>query len=166
MKKLKAKNIELDADFENLNDKEKVKIILRQNDDLYGLKAEINIYDRLLMDKERYIGVLKEALDVKEQLNNELRKENNQKVWNKVLNIIGEKVAKGSCENGCYEEMISELNEIQSYDGKQEIEQLKKENEKLRLTLETVAEKCYGKYVDNDNDDFLYETYEYITMSI
>lgn len=34
--------------------------------------------------------------------------------------------------------------------------------EQLVDTLNEVAEKCRGKYLDNDNDNFLYDTYEFI----
>ena len=88
-------------------------------------------------------------------------KEVNQVIWNKVLNIIGDKVAKGSCENGCYEEMISELNEIQSYDGKQEIEQLKAERDNLKVENE-IANKALERVTIKmfDYADILKEHWE------
>ena len=57
--KLNAKNITLVADFKNLSDKEKVKMLEKQNNQLREFQKEIRVYDNLIIQKDKDIERLK-----------------------------------------------------------------------------------------------------------
>jgi hypothetical protein len=46
------------------------------------------------------------------------------------------------------------------------IEKLEKEIQILKDGLEIIAKKCLSKYYDNDNNNFLYETYIFAMETI
>ena len=48
----------------------------------------------------------------------------------------------------------------------QEVVKLKELNRELVRVLRVVSKECHGRYCDNDNDNFLYDTYEYIEHNL
>ena len=48
----------------------------------------------------------------------------------------------------------------------QEVVKLKELNRELVRVLRVVSKECNSRYCDNDNDNFLYDTYEYIEHNL
>lgn len=67
-------------------------------------------------------------------------------------------------ENGTSPEYVFSFMDAQDYEAitiSQKEEDYMDKLNLLREGLEVIAEKCRCKYLDNDNDYFLYDTYEY-----
>ncbi len=65
-----------------------------------------------------------------------------------------------------YKVLVESMNRtepVEAHDG----EWVKWEDVEVLIgVMKRVAGECYGRYCDNDNDDFLYDTYEYITNNM